>query len=202
MTGQVTGAFLFALAVLVGAGAAILAWSQVRRAAAPTKGDPAALAAALQRLPAETRLRELRRRAEPGSWEQQLATEALETPDESARVAVVNLALAEVEHGLSEGAGWPRASLRIALLGGALLAFVARLADEDQIRWSLAIGAVGGLAALSCMEARRIAERHAATQRRAIDDLVAATFGAGLTAAAPRHAPDRRARWRARRGGS
>jgi hypothetical protein len=196
----VTGAVFFALAVIVGIGSAVLAWSQVRRAAAPTKGDPVALAVALQRLPAETRLRELQCRAESGSWEHHLAVEALDMPDESARVAVVNLALAEVEHELNEGAGWPRASFRIALLGAALLAFVARLADESQSRWSLAIGAVGGLAALFCMEARRSAERHAATQRRAIDDLVATTFGDGRRAMALGRARERRARWRARTG--
>ncbi len=172
-----TGAVFLALAVIVGVGSAALAWSQVRRAAAPTRGNPAALAAALRRLPAETRLRELWRRSERGSWEHALAIEALDTPDEPARVAMVNLALAEVEHALSEGEGWPRTSLRIALLGAALLAFVARLVDRDQTTWSLAILAVGGLAALSCLEARRSAERHAAKQRRAVDDLVAAVFG-------------------------
>jgi hypothetical protein len=198
----VTGVVFFALAVMVGAGTAVLAWSQVRRAAAPTKGSPATLAATLQRLPPETRLQELRRRTEPGSWEHQLAADALDAPDEAVRAVVVNLALAEVEHELSQGAGWPRASVRIALLGATLLAFVARLADEDQSSWSLAIGAVGGLAALSCMEARRSADRHAVAQRRAIDDLVATTFGERLNAAAaaPRRALERRARWRARRG--
>jgi hypothetical protein len=198
----VTGAVFFALAVIVGVGSTILAWSQVRRAAAPTKGDPATLATTLQRLPAETRLRELLCRAEPGSWEHALAAEALHAPDDSAQVAIVNLALAEVEHELSERAGWPQVSVRIALLGAALLAFGARLADQDQSSWSLAIGAVGGIAALSCMEARRSADRHAAKQRRAIDDLVAVTFGDGLKAAgvATRRAPERRARWRARRG--
>jgi hypothetical protein len=202
----VTGAVFLALAVIVGVGSAVLAWSQVCRATTPTKGDPAALAVALRRVPAGTRLRELQRRAERGSWEHELAVEALDTPDEPARVAVVNLALAEVEHRLSEGADWPRTSLRIALLGAALLAFIARIVDRDQSRWSLAILAVGGLAALSCLEARRSAERHAAKQRRAVDDLVAAVFSDGLRARGlgrgaliATRALERRARWRTRR---
>lgn len=192
-----TGAVFLALAVIVGAGCAALAWSQVRRAAAPTQGNPAALAAALRRLPAETRLRELSSRAERGSWEHQLAVEALDAPDGPARVGVVNLALAEVEHRLGEGAGWPRTGLRLALLAAALLAFIARLVDRDQTTWSLAIAAVGGLAALSCLEARRSAERHAAAQRRAVDDLVVAVFTDGLEAGAT---PSRRGFGGRRRG--
>jgi hypothetical protein len=155
----------------------VLAWSQARRAAAPTGGDPAALALALKRVPQAERLRELHRRAPPGSWEAELAAEALAAQTETGRVAAVNLALSEVEHTLSRGAAWPRTGIRIALLGAGFFAFAAYLYDQDQFKWSLGIVGIGVVAALSCVEASRSAERHATKQRRAIDDLVAATFG-------------------------
>jgi hypothetical protein len=195
----VAGPVLLAIAVLLGLGAISLAWSQVRRAAAVRRGDTpvstAALARALKRLPSEERLGELARRAERGSWEHQLATEALAAPGGAAQVATVNLALADMEHTLTEGAGWPRSSVRIALLGTGLLAAAAYLADGEQIRWWLSIVAIGGVAGLACFEAGRRAEHHAAQRRRAVDDLVAAAFGDGAAGGgdiAPRRARRRR----------
>jgi hypothetical protein len=173
----VAGAAFLALAVLAGIGSAMLAWSQVRRAAAPTGGDPAALAVALKRFPVAERLHELHRRALPGSWEHDLAAEALAAPGEPARVAAVNLALSEVEHALTQGAMWPRTGIRIALLCAGVLAFAAYLSDTSQIKWSLCIVGIGAVAALTCVEAARSALRHAERQRQAIDELVAAAFG-------------------------
>jgi hypothetical protein len=171
----VTGAIFLVLAVLVGVAAGALAWTQARRAASPTRGDTAGLALSLKRVPACDRLAELGKRAEPGSWEHALAHDALAASGQSARIAAVNLALADVEHALRLGAGWPGASVRIALLAAALLAFAAYL-DGCGIKWSLVIVAVGGAAALTCVEAGRSARRNAARQRRAIDDLVAVVF--------------------------
>jgi hypothetical protein len=178
----VTVAVFLALAVLVGAGSAALAWSQARRVAALSRGDPAALALALKRFPVEQRASELRNRAEPGSWEHELAAEVLAAPTDAAKVAAVNLALGEVEHALARGAGWPRASVRIALLGDVLLGAVAYLADATQVRSSFTMAGIGVVAALTCVEAARSAERNAAKRRRGIDELVAATFGDGLRA--------------------
>lgn len=178
-----TGAVFFGLAVLVGVGSAALAWSQARRVAALTRADPAALALALKRIPVEKRLGELLRRAEPGSWEHELAAEVLAAPSDSAKLAAVNLALGDVEHALARGAGWPRAGVRIALLGDVLLGAVAYLADATQVRSSLGMAAIGVVSALTCIEAARSAERNAAKRRRGIDELVAATFGDGLKAA-------------------
>jgi hypothetical protein len=135
------------------------------------------LALALKRLPARERLEGLLHRAGPGSWEHELAAEALAAGTQDARVAVVNVALAEAEHSLTRGAEWPRAGIRIALLGNALLAFAAYLSSGSQIKWSLSIAALGAVAALTCVEAGRSARRNADRQRRAIDDLVTVVFG-------------------------
>lgn len=171
------GAVLVGVALLLGIGATSLAWSQARRASAAIAEDHLALTLALKRLPLAERLGELARRAEPGSWEHQLAAEALAAPDEAARVAAVNLALADVEHALTEGAAWPRAGLRIALLGTGVLASVAFIAEREQIRWWLSILAIGGVAAFACWEAGRNSQRNAARRRRAVDELVAAALG-------------------------
>jgi hypothetical protein len=187
-------AVYLALAVVVGLGSAALAWSQARRTAAPTGGDPAALAKALKRVPVGERLAELQRRTAPGTWEHELAVDALAAPDESARVAAVNLALAEVEHTLTMGAGWPRAGVRIALLGAAFLAFAAYVGGNGQVQAPLVIVAVGALAALTSVEAGRSAERNAARQRVAIDELIAAALGDPLEAAD--RATHSSARWR------
>ncbi len=167
----------FVLAAAVGVASAALAWSQARRAASPTGSDPAAFALALKRVPAKDRLEELLRRAAPGSWEHDLAAEALAAPGQDAVVAAVNMALAEAEHALSRGAEWPKAGIRIALLGAAFLAFAAYLSGGGQVRGPLSIVAVGVAAALACVEAGRAARRNAERQRRAIDDLVTVLFG-------------------------
>jgi hypothetical protein len=182
----VVGAVLLALAVLLGAGATSLAWSQARRTSVGIAGDYAALTVALKRLPIAERLGELARRAEPGSWEHALAVEALAAADGAAQVAVVNLALAEVEHTLTEGAAWPRTGVRIALLGPGSLATVAYLDEADQTRWWASMVAIGCVAAVACFEAGRISQRNAEHRRRAIDELVAATFGDGGGASTPR----------------
>jgi hypothetical protein len=190
----VNGAIFLGLAALVGVSAGALAWTQARRAASPTRGDPAMLALSLKRVPADDRLVELGKRAEAGTWEHALAHDALAASGQSARIAAVNLALADVEHALSEGAGWPSAGVRIALLGAALLAFAAYL-DGCGIKWSLVIVAVGGAAGISCVEAGRSARRNATRQRRAVDDLVAVVFD-GLHAADDPPVPERRSRRR------
>ncbi len=170
------GASFVALAAVVGLGAVALSWSQARRAAAPTGGDPTALALALRRLPVSERLGELLRRTSPGSWEHDLAAEALVAPDDAARIAAMNLALAEVEHALTEGGLWPRTGVRIALFGAALCGFAAYFADGGWSKRVLAILLIGAGAALACVEAGQRAARHATRQRRAIDELIGAVF--------------------------
>jgi hypothetical protein len=167
-----------ALAVVVGLGAAALAFRQAQRAGAPTGNDTAALARALRSVPPGDRLAELQRRAAPGTWEHDLAADVLAASGDDARVAAVNLALAEVEHTLAEGAGWPRAGVRIALLGAGCLAFAAFISGGGTLQGPLVVLAVGGLSALACFEAGKSAARSAARQRAAIDELIVAVFGA------------------------
>jgi hypothetical protein len=193
----VGGAVFLAIAVLVGIGVAALSWSQVRRSAAPTGGDPAALALALKRVPAKERLGELSRRARPGSWEHELAAEALAAPDDVARLAAMNLALAAVAHALTAGALWPRTGVRIALLGAALCGFAAYVAEGGPSKWLLAIVLIGGVAVFACVEAGLRAARNATRQRRAIDELIAVAFDDMVKADA---APGARALRRVRAG--
>lgn len=174
-----------ALAALVGIGAAALAWTQARRAAAATGEDLAPLTLALKRVHVEERLGELLRRSTPGSWVHELATEALAAPNGSARVAVVNLAISDAEHALSRGAGWPGAALRIALLGAGLLTFAAYLYGDGELKAPLAVVGIGVVAAFTCVEAGRSARRNAERQRRAIDELVATAMGESPTPVEP-----------------
>jgi len=186
-------ALLFALAAWVALSAAGLAWAQARRAASATSSDLRGLAIALKSVAAAERLSELARRASPASWEGELATEALASPDER-RVAVVNLALSEIDHVLTRGDGWPRAAVRIALLGGALLAFTAFLLGYP-IVWSIAIMGMGGVSAMVCIEAGNRARRIVAAQREAIDLLISTVFGELAAGSGPRE-PSRRRRAR------
>jgi hypothetical protein len=184
-----------ALTVILGAGSAGLAWAHARRITRVTSTDVSALVIALKKLPEGERLPALSRRSRPGSFEHRVASEALAAPGDQARIAIVNDALADVEHTLRVGAAWPGAAIRIALFGATLLGVVAYL-KADEIRWALAIVGIGGAAALACVEAKRAARRGAEAQRRAIDALVAVAFGA-LAEGAP-DTPRRRSR---RRGG-
>jgi hypothetical protein len=181
--------------VIVGVASAALAWRQAQRAAAATGTDLTSLVASLRRVPAGERLTELHRRAEPGSWEHDLASEAVAAQSPDAQVGAVNLALSEADHALTHGADWPRSGIRIALLGAAFLAFAQYLFGSGELKWSLSIVAIGGVAALICVEAGRSARRSVLRQRRAIDDLVAVVFGDALRGEAPCHSPrDRRGR--------
>jgi Flp pilus assembly protein TadB len=182
-----------ALAVVAGLGAATLAFRQAWRAAAPTGNDTAALARALRRVPIGDRLAEVQRRAPAGTWEHELAAEVLTANGDDARVATVNLALAEVEHTLTEGAGWPRAGVRIALLVAGCLAFAAYISGGGALQGPLVVLAIGGLSALVCFEAGKSAARSAARQREAIDELIATLFGSAAVTVAPAKPPAQRA---------
>lgn len=191
-----TGAVLLGVSLSLALGCAALAWSHVLRVLGATRGDLVTLAAALKRMPPADRARGLLDGTTPGSWEYELAAEVLAAPHDDARVAVVNLALSDVEHTLRRGAGWPPASLRLALTGAALLAVCAYVGDPAQPRWALAILGVGALAAVTCVEAGRAGERNVQRQRRAIDALVAVTMALaeGRTLPDPRPPSPHRAR--------
>jgi len=173
-----------ALAVVVGAGSAALSWFYARRVIGATSGNALALATTLKRVPEHERLAELARRAPPKSWEQQMATEALEAREDDARIAVVNDALSELDHALRLGATWPGAAMRIAVSGTLLLGIVAYI-SERELGWMLAIFAAGAISAVASLEAQRSARRHVAAQRAAVDALVDAVFGRLSAPAAP-----------------
>lgn len=153
-----------------------IAWRHARRIARLTSGDTRALITTLKRVPEASRLDEVSRRAPPGSFEHDLATELLAARDDAARIAAVNDALLDAEHALRQGATWPRAGIRVALAGGLLLGLSAWLARGD-VRAAVILAAVGGAAALLCVEAGRTAERRAAAQRADIDALIGVLFG-------------------------
>jgi hypothetical protein len=142
-----------------------------------SRTDLEALALSLKRTPPADRPRELVERTREGSLEHDLGADIVAARDGDARVAAVNLWVAEVQHALEHGARWPGAGLRIALLAAALAAFFAYMTEPGQLRLPLGAVAIGGLAALTCAQAGRTAERLAERQRRAADALVAAVLG-------------------------
>jgi hypothetical protein len=172
----VTIAILSVLAAALGLFAAGLAWSHARRVARLTSGNTRALTAALKRVAEESRASELARRAAPGSWEHEVATELLRAPDDAAKIAAVNDALLEVEYALRQGATWPRAGIRIALAGGLLLGLSAWLATGN-LRAAVILVAVGGASSLLCVEAGRSAGRRTEAQRADIDALITVVMG-------------------------
>jgi hypothetical protein len=192
----VTIAILVGIAALLGAGCAALGWSYALRVLGATSGDVGAQVIALKKLPEEERLGALASRSRPGTWEHQLAEDALAAPDDAARIAVVNEALTDLEHVFQAGAGWPSASIRIALFGAMLLGVAAFLVSRE-LRWTLTILGIGGVAALACVEANRAARRSAEAQRRAIDGLISTTLRALDRIALPVY--DRREPFRRRR---
>lgn len=183
--------------MILGVGCAALAWSHARRIGqVASSTDVDALVIALKKLPEAERLPALCQKSRPGSFERRVASEALTAPSDRAKIAVVNDALADVEHSLRVGAGWPSAGIRIALFGAMLFGVVAYLTARE-IRWALAIVGVGGVAALACVEAKRAAQRSAEAQRTAIDALVSVALGHLAEGA-----PDISRRRVRRRGGS
>jgi hypothetical protein len=186
-----TGAPFLTLSIVLGVAASALAWSHARRVERALGPDLEALALSLKRTPAPDRLRTLLQRAEPGSFEHTLATEALAEDNADARIAATNALLSEIDHELARGARWPATGLRIALFGAALSAFLAFIAEPTALRVPLAATAVGGVAMLACAQAGRSAESARARQRRAVDALIAAAFslppdGSGALAEPPR----------------
>jgi Flp pilus assembly protein TadB len=179
----VTIAILSVLAAALSLFAAGLAWTHARRVARVTSGEARALANALKRVADESRASELERRAPAGSFEHTIAEALRDAPDDAAKIAAVNDALLDVEHALRQGAGWPRAGIRIALSSGLLLGLTTWLATGN-LRAAVILVAVGGASALLCVEAGRSAARHAAAQRADIDALITVLVG-GLADQAP-----------------
>jgi len=190
-------ALLLTLALLLGLGCALLAWSHVRRVGEATSSDIVALTLALKKLPDAERLPALARRAPPASWEQRLAADLLEAPTAAAKIAAVNDALADIDHTFRAGAAWPSGAIRIALFGGMLLGVTAWLAAQH-LTGALGIVAASALSAAVSFEAKRSAERRVVAQRRAIDDLVTALVGR-LAPDASAPLPERRSRRRSAR---
>ena len=185
-------AFFLGLVTVVCGGASALAWIQARRTASPDLGKVLALARALKQVLPQDRLLELQRRADPGSWEHELAADALAVVPGSL-IATVNLALADLEHYLTGRTTWPHAAIRIALLGAALVACFAYL-DGGSLERSLGIIGIGAVAAMTCYEAERAARRNAARQREAADALVATVFSHLDQGDGEREGPTRTAR--------
>lgn len=186
-----TGAVFLGMAVAIGVASSALAWAHVRHVVAVLRVDANALAVSLKRTPSDERLRALLDRTDPGTFEHQLAAEALAAPHEDARVAAINDALSEIDHALASRSRWPSTALRIALFGAGLSTFLAYIAEPSVLRWPLSILVVGGVAALTCAQAGRTGERLVAGQRRAIDALVSAVFSLPPAAASrPDPAPD------------
>lgn len=171
-----TSAVLLALSVALAAACGALAWSHVRRVACVLQPDVETLALSLKRLPAADRLITLRDRTPSDSFERELAEGVMAAPDADAKVAAVNLVLADVDHALANGERWPATALRIALLGGGLLAVMAKLLAPGQLRFSVAIAAVDVLGAVTAAQAGRAATRHVERQRAAADALVSAAL--------------------------
>ncbi|APR87096.1 hypothetical protein A7982_12445 [Minicystis rosea] len=171
-----TGALFLAPALVLGVACTMLAWAHVRRVTGAVRGDLEALSLALKRVPAGERAQALLDRTEAGSWEHDLAADILTTSNDDAKVSMVNLALADLAHVLERSDRWPATALRIALLGGGVLAFLAFITEPDRLRWPLTIAAISGLAALIAAQARRTGVLHAERQRRAVDALVTATL--------------------------
>jgi hypothetical protein len=166
---------LLAAAILLNLACAALAWAQVRRVERATSGQTGALAASLKRAPIDDRAGELARRASPDSWERRLASQWPAAGDPSSRVALVNEALADVEHALDAGRAWPAAAVRIASFGTVLLAAAALLSSAP--RWALAIVATGGVGAIFAGLAGKRAESAARAKRAAVDELIEALVG-------------------------
>ena len=190
-----TIAILSVLAAALSLFAAGLAWSHARRVAHVTSGEARALATALKRVAEESRAGELERRAPAGGFEHTIAAALRDAPDDAAKIAAVNDALLDVEHALRQGAGWPRAGIRIALSSGLLLGLITWLATGN-LHAAVILVAVGAASALLCVEAGRSAARHAEAQRSDIDALITVLVGALADQGPPpgerRGAPGRR----------
>lgn len=189
-------ALWIALALLTSGGCAVASWSHPARIAGLTSSDARALARTLRALPEEERLAELGRRSAAGSWERRFAHALLDAAGDRARIAAANDLLAEAEHRLEVGAGWPRAGVRLSAFGALLLAMLAFLSGAGASAL-VVIAGVGGAGALASALAGRAGRVEAERQRGAIDGLVAAAVGplASITAAP---VPARRGRGGAR----
>jgi hypothetical protein len=184
------GPALVALAGLTSAACAYVSLRRLRRVATATAAHTASLASALRRVPREDRVRTLADRAPSGTWEHHVATELLDAPAE-ARVGLLNEALAELDHALSQGEGLPAACARLSLLTGGLCAILAFLASLRAA--ALADVALGAMGAAASAELGRRARLEVVARRGAVDALVQTLAGELEPAGPPSRAPRR---WR------
>jgi hypothetical protein len=186
-------ALLVAIAAAFAVGAAGLSFAHLRRVAAVAAFDARSLATSLKRLPPAERIEALARRG-GDRWEGRLAGDLLAAEDASARLAIVNDALADVDGELRASAGWPSAAVRIDAFGALLLCAIAVLAHRlDAV---LPIVGVAGAGLVGTIECGRRARKLASEKRAAVDALVDAVASPFLGDATP---PPTRRRGRSRR---
>lgn len=176
-------AALIAVALVIAAACAALAWAQLRRVLRSASPDIRALATTLKRLPPHARVEELARRAEAGSFEHRLAQNLLEearaddkSHAEKARIAAVNDALADIDHTLSAGAAWPGVAVRVCARSSLLLAVIAFVVERSASS-ILPLLLIGGAGSFACIALGRRSQREARERRAAIDALVSVLLG-------------------------
>jgi len=189
-----------AVAVAVLAGLCVMgAWSRLWRIQALLSVDVEALAErARGRAPAE-RARLLSEAAPEQSWERELGEALEQSRDDRDRLVSVNETLGALEHELGRGAGWPGASVAIAVAGGGAVMLAGWLLGAG---WEIALSLLPLLASVvACAWARVASRRSEAKARKRVDALVDAVVGELGEVGDSARRPHRRRRWR-RRGPS
>lgn len=171
---------LAALVVIVAIGLSRAHLKSIERVSA---GQTRELAISMKRLPAESRLSELAKRAPPGSFAARLVEDLRGVESDATRAAVVNDLLAEIQISLEATASWPRTSARIAVYGCFVLGAIALSTGVDRPIVASIVG-LGLVGTSVCIGFGRRADALAHETRAAVDALVEAVVGRELIAPA------------------
>ena len=183
-----------AITLLVSSACLALGWAQLSRLNKYPAPNLSELTLLLKKTDQSNRIEELLKYSGADSWEHRLGAELKNAPGESYKIAVINDALADVDHLLRERSGWPKASVRLCAFGTMLCGVGAMLVRPDILVLLMVLG-VGAGGALLCLMTSQKAERKAARARENIDAFILALMGmrAPGAASAERKAPKRRA---------
>jgi hypothetical protein len=183
---MLAGPWLVAMFFAVGAMA--ISFERLRRVHRVVTFDLGALAGALGRTGDAERLRracELMVEEAGDTWESEIVRAALDAKSPSARTALVNEQLGDVESALGWGSRIPIAAARLSAMGTMSVLFFSLAGGNMPMGDVMPLIAWGGAGVLGALAIGREADRAAGEMRRGIDAWVSRVLDAAHTSVPP-----------------
>jgi len=180
------------VAMLFALGAVAVSLERLRRVHRAVTFDLGVLAGALGRMGDAERLRracELMVEEAGETWESEIVRVALDAQSPTARTALVNEQLGDVESALAWGNRIPLAAARLSAMGTMSVLFFSLAGGNMPVGDVMPLVAWGGVGVVGALAIGREANRQAGEMRKGIDAWVTRVLDAAHTSVPPSHFP-------------